>query len=231
MGIGDAPDADSYGDVDRTRLAISLKLSADSICQTWHHSVWVISASSKGYPKLKSLTGAYGRLTEVSRAKIQRQDIGNYRAYRSRTRFFYSQKDFLLTSFSAFEKPIERGTIGNYAASGTAIIDQLGAEHLATGKLLYTLRVIASFKIAAHDEIIPLKQLYEICEIAREMLNGDPAVGRVIARPFVGNAGSFKRTEHRKDFSLRAAARNYSGQSEEGGFDERGRGKDRRHLC
>ena len=131
-------------------------------------------------------------------------------------------KGFPSDFISAFEKRIDRGTIGNYAASGTVIIDQLGAEHLATGKVIVYTSGDSVFQIAAHDEIIPLKQLYEICEIAREMLKGDLAVGRVIARPFVGKAGSFKRTEHRKRFFTRAAARNNFGQSEEGGFDERG---------
>ncbi len=92
--------------------------------------------------------------------------------------------------------------IGNKPASGTEIIKELGEEHMLTGcPILYT-SADSVFQVAAHQEVIPLEELYRMCQIAREMLTGDNAVGRVIARPFIGTPGNFKRTEHRRDFSL-----------------------------
>src|SRR5256886_2472855 len=101
-----------------------------------------------------------------------------------------------------FEQAIGRQVIGNKAASGTEIIKELGAEHVRTGKpILYT-SADSVFQVAAHQDVIPLEELYHICGVARGLLTGDHAVGRVIARPFIGSPGNFKRTEHRRDFSL-----------------------------
>src|SRR5256884_6645594 len=101
-----------------------------------------------------------------------------------------------------FEQAIGRKVIGNKAASGTEIIKELGEEHMRTGRpILYT-SADSVFQIAAHQEVIPLEELYHMCHIARDMLTGEHAVGRVIARPFIGTPGNFKRTEHRRDFSL-----------------------------
>jgi len=103
---------------------------------------------------------------------------------------------------AAFEQAIGRKVIGNKAASGTEIIKELGEEHVRTSfPILYT-SADSVFQLAAHQEVIPLPELYHMCEIARHMLTGDHAVGRVIARPFIGTSGAFKRTEHRRDFSL-----------------------------
>jgi phosphopentomutase len=92
--------------------------------------------------------------------------------------------------------------LGNYPASGTEIIKELGEEHVRTGKPIVYTSADSVFQVAAHEEIIPIEEQYSMCRIAREMLCGEHAIGRVIARPFVGNPGNFKRTEQRKDFSL-----------------------------
>ncbi len=108
---------------------------------------------------------------------------------------------------AAFEHAIGRKVIGNKVASGTEIIKELGTEHTRTGfPILYT-SADSVFQLAAHQDIIPLTDLYHMCEIARAMLTGDNAVGRVIARPFIGTAGAFTRTEHRRDFSLAPTGR------------------------
>ncbi|HEX5440451.1 MAG TPA: phosphopentomutase, partial [Ktedonobacterales bacterium] len=105
-----------------------------------------------------------------------------------------------------FEDAIGRHVLGNKPASGTAIIEELGAEHLRTGfPILYT-SADSVFQLAAHEDVIPLADLYRMCEIAREMLTGENAVGRVIARPFTGTPGAFVRTTHRRDFSLEPPA-------------------------
>ena len=101
-----------------------------------------------------------------------------------------------------FERRIGRRTLGNYPASGTVIIQELGVEHVRSGKPIVYTSADSVFQIAAHEEVIPVDELYRCCQIARDMLTGKHAVGRVIARPFVGQPGNFIRTERRKDFSL-----------------------------
>ena len=102
-----------------------------------------------------------------------------------------------------FEAAIGRKTLGNCAASGTTIINELGDEHVKTGYPIVYTSADSVFQIACHEEVIPVDELYRICEIAREILVGDYAVARVIARPFVGKGnGNYTRTERRKDFSL-----------------------------
>ena len=101
-----------------------------------------------------------------------------------------------------FERRIGRGTLGNYAASGTEIIQELGEEHMRTGKPIIYTSADSVFQVAAHEEVIPLWELYKICETAREILRGPHEVGRVIARPFLGQPGAFTRTPNRKDFAV-----------------------------
>jgi phosphopentomutase len=103
---------------------------------------------------------------------------------------------------SAFIRRTGRGVLGNVAASGTAIIDEYGEEHQRTGDLIVYTSADSVFQIAAHEEVVPLTELYEICETARELLVGEHAVSRVIARPFIGEPGAYTRTGNRRDFSL-----------------------------
>lgn len=101
-----------------------------------------------------------------------------------------------------FERLIGRHTLGNRPASGTVIIEELGQEHMATGHPIVYTSADSVFQIAAHEDVIPVEELYQMCEIARGLLQGEHGVGRVIARPFVGSPGDFVRTERRRDFSL-----------------------------
>jgi phosphopentomutase len=101
-----------------------------------------------------------------------------------------------------FERRIGRGTLGNYAASGTVIIGELGPEHMRTGFPIVYTSADSVFQIAAHEEIIPVKALYDICEIAYDLVGRGMNVGRVIARPFVGTPGAFTRTANRHDYAL-----------------------------
>jgi phosphopentomutase len=101
-----------------------------------------------------------------------------------------------------FEKRIGRKALGNYPASGTEIIKDLGEKHIQSGQPIIYTSADSVFQVAAHEEIIPIGELYRMCEIARELLVGEHAIGRVIARPFIGQPGSFTRTERRKDFSV-----------------------------
>src|SRR6185436_14553803 len=101
-----------------------------------------------------------------------------------------------------FERRIGRATLGNKAASGTEIIKELGEEHMRTGSPIVYTSADSVFQVAAHEEVIPLAELYRICEIAREILRGPFEVGRVIARPFIGEPGAFERTPNRKDYAI-----------------------------
>ena len=101
-----------------------------------------------------------------------------------------------------FENKVGRKTIGNYPASGTEIINVLGNEHVETGSLIVYTSADSVFQIAAHEDVVPLEELYSICKIAREMMQGELGVGRVIARPFTGKDDNYTRTKNRRDFSL-----------------------------
>jgi phosphopentomutase len=101
-----------------------------------------------------------------------------------------------------FEKTIGRGVLGNKPASGTEIIKELGEEHVKTGRPIVYTSADSVFQVAAHEQVIPLEELYRICEIARKLLDGPDRVGRVIARPFTGTPGNFQRTKNRKDFAV-----------------------------
>ena len=118
-----------------------------------------------------------------------------------------------------------RGVLGNKPASGTEIIQELGEEHQRTGKWIVYTSADSVFQIAAHEETIPLEELYEACRIAREILTGKHAVGRVIARPFVGEPGNYERTPNRHDFSLEPRRPNYLSLVRDAGMKVHGVGK------
>jgi phosphopentomutase len=118
-----------------------------------------------------------------------------------------------------------RGVLGNKAASGTEIIEELGEEHQETGKWIVYTSADSVFQVAAHEETIPLEELYAACGIAREILTGKHAVGRVIARPFVGEPGNYMRTPNRHDWSLRPKQPNYLTLVREAGAEVHGIGK------
>ena len=123
-----------------------------------------------------------------------------------------------------------RGVLGNKPASGTEIIQELGEEHQETGKWIVYTSADSVFQIAAHEETIPLEELYDACRIAREILTGKHAVGRVIARPFVGEPGNYERTPNRHDFSLEPRRPNYLTLIREAGVAGARRREDPRHL-
>ncbi len=104
-----------------------------------------------------------------------------------------------------FERAIDRQTLGNYPASGTEIIKQLGEQHIQTGWPIVYTSADSVFQIAAHEDVIPVDDLYRMCRIARELLDGEHRVGRVIARPFAGQPGAFQRTERRHDCGITRA--------------------------
>lgn len=124
-----------------------------------------------------------------------------------------------------FSRRTGRGVLGNKAASGTAIIAELGAEHQATGKWIVYTSADSVFQVAAHEDTVPLDELYRACREARDLLVGEHAVSRVIARPFVGTPGAYQRTAHRRDFSIEPAGTTLLDRLAEAGIPRRGIGK------
>jgi phosphopentomutase len=202
VGIGDAPDAETYGDAGSNTLGnIARALGGLSLPNLAGMGLGHLGDFA-GIAAADSPRGAFGRLTEASAGKDTTTGHWELAGAALQKPFPTFPDGFPPDFIRAFEQRIGRGTLANIAASGTVIIDQFGAEHMATGKPIVYTSADSVFQIAAHESIVPLPQLYEMCQIARDMLIGDLAVGRVIARPFVGSLGSFKRTEHRRDFSL-----------------------------
>lgn len=202
VGAGSNPDSQSYGD----EGASSLEHCAQAIGRLELPHLGQIGLGNitpiMGTPPCSDCTGAYGRMYSIAAGKDSVAGHWELTGVVLPKPLPTYPHGFPPEVVDAFEKAIGRKVIGNKAASGTEIIQELGEEHMRTGSpILYT-SVDSVFQVAAHQEIIPLSELYHICEIARAMLVGDHAVGRVIARPFVGAPGHFTRTEHRRDFSL-----------------------------
>ncbi|HEY4388000.1 MAG TPA: phosphopentomutase [Ktedonobacteraceae bacterium] len=202
VGAGENPDSAAYGDSG----ASSLEHCAQAIGGLTLPHLGQLGLGNltpiQGTPPSTQAKGSYGRLASQAAGKDSVAGHWEMMGVILKKALPTYPQGFPTEIVSAFEQAIGRKVIGNVVASGTEIIQQLGAEHVRTGSpILYT-SADSVFQIAAHQEVIPLPELYHICELARNMLIGDHAVGRVIARPFIGTAGAFKRTEHRRDYAL-----------------------------
>lgn len=201
-GAGEAPDAAEYGDEGSDTLAHTALAVGGLDLPNFTAAGLGNMHPILGVPPVDAPTMAYGRLAEASAGKDS--TTGHWEIAGIVTS--EGHRTFTETGFPPeLVEPIEREAgvefIGNVAASGTEIIERLGPEHMRTGRpILYT-SADSVFQIAAHTHVIPLPQLYEICRIARSHCN-EWRIGRVIARPFVGTPGAFRRTYDRKDFAL-----------------------------
>ena len=202
VGIGEMPDAGDFGDAGANTLGhIAENIGGFALPNMEKMGIGNI-APLRGIPPCPAPSGAYGKLAELSRGKDTTVGHWEIAGLVTARPFPVYPDGFPPDLVEAFEKKIGRKTLGNYAASGTDIIRDLGEEHVRTGRPIIYTSADSVFQIAAHEEIIPLDQLYRICRQARELLHGQHGVGRVIARPFAGKPGSFERTAHRHDFSL-----------------------------
>jgi len=202
VGCGDAPDATKYGDAGANTIGnISHAvrgLSLPNLCQLGLG----YSTEILGVPPVEIALGAYGRLTEIGAGKDTTTGHWELSGVVLKQPFPVYHSGFPESLIAEYEQRIGRSTLGNYPASGTEIIKDLGEEHVMTGKPIVYTSADSVFQVAAHEDVIPIEELYSMCRTAREMLTGEHTVGRVIARPFIGSPGCFRRTERRKDFSL-----------------------------
>jgi len=202
VGIGAAPDAAKYGDEGSNSIAnVAKVLGGIDLPNLGNLGLGNITPI-QGVAPTDHPRGAYGKMQPLSAGKDTIQGhwemMGIYLPNPSPT----YPNGFPEDVMDAFETEIGRGTLANRPASGTEIIKELGEEHLRTGKPIIYTSADSVFQIAAHEDIIPIEELYEMCKFARRLLKGDHAVGRVIARPFIGTKEeNFTRTDNRRDFS------------------------------
>jgi phosphopentomutase len=201
VGIGAMPDAAEFGDEDSDTLgniAKRKKLTLPNLCALGLANIKPLP----GLQPVENPTGAYGKCALASPGKDTTTGHWEMAGILLEQPFPLYPHGFPPEVMALFEARIGRKALGNKTASGTEIIKELGAEHLRTGSPIVYTSADSVFQIAAHERVIPLEDLYRMCETAREILRGPHEVGRVIARPFEGEPGRFVRTSNRKDFAV-----------------------------
>ena len=202
VGMGAMPDAHLYGDAGANTIGnISKKVGGLNLPNLSRLGLGNIEGM-EGVDHVASPLGSYGRLGELSKGKDTTTGHWEMVGVHTVDGFPTYPDGFPKDIMDEFEKRIGRGTLANYSSSGTVIIEDLGQEHVETGRPIIYTSADSVFQIAAHEDVIPLEDLYKMCEIAREILVGEHAVARVIARPFEGSEGNFTRTANRRDFAL-----------------------------
>ena len=203
-GIGELPDADIYGDAGSDTLVnLAKKVGGLNIPNLGKLGLGCIR-HIKGVSCHEEPIGNYGKMAEVSPGKDSTTGHWELGGLVLNNPFPTYPNGFPKEIIEEFTKQTGYGVIGNKAASGTEIIKELGEEHLTTGKLIVYTSADSVFQIAANDSLIPLEELYRLCEISRKFLKGKHEIARVIARPFKGtNKENFTRTKYRKDYSLK----------------------------
>ena len=199
-GVGELPDAAKYGDVGSNTLKAcydSGKLSVPNL-----EKLGLFHLDEMNYPTHSIPMGAYGRLAERSAGKDTTTGHWEIAGLVSETPMPTYPEGFPTEILTEFSRRTGRGVLCNKPYSGTQVILDYGQEHLSGGDLIVYTSADSVFQIAAHEELVPVETLYEYCQIARDILRGEHGVGRVIARPFVGEYPNFVRTANRRDFSL-----------------------------
>ena len=225
VGAGELPDAADYGDEGSNTLANVAKavggLDLPNLEQLGLGNIEELG----GCPPQPGAPAVAGRLFERSKGKDTTTGHWELMGIVTPVAMPTYPHGFPFEVIEEFAHRTGRGVLGNKAASGTEIIEELGEEHQRTGKWIVYTSADSVFQIAAHEETIPLDELYEACGIAREILTGKHAVGRVIARPFVGEPGNYTRTPNRHDWSLKPRQPNYLTLVREAGKEVHGVGK------
>lgn len=201
FGIGAAPDAGDFGDANANTLksiSTSERLNIPNLINMGLGNIEGVSCIGKSGAPIAS----YGRLKEISRGKDTTVGHWELMGILSSRPLPTYPNGFPEEVIAEFERRADIGVLCNLPYSGTEVIKDYGEEHLKSGKLIVYTSADSVFQIAAHEDTVPTEKLYEYCRIARNLLAGEHGVGRVIARPFAGEIGNFKRTANRKDFSL-----------------------------
>ncbi len=201
VGCGELPDARTYGDVGSDTLGNIAKRVPLAVPNLRRLGLGRVAAINRIEPEPDPL-GAFGRMAESSPGKDSVTGHWELAGLVLERPFPVFPGGFPRELIEDFERRIGRPTLANKAASGTAIIEELGQEHVLTGKPIVYTSADSVFQIAAHEDVVPVAELYRWCEIAYELAGRGMGVGRVIARPFVGTAGAFRRTANRRDFAL-----------------------------
>ena len=206
VGIGEMPDAAAYGDQGSDtvgNIAKRIPLQVPTLRRLGFDRIARIGPTGSD-PRLTPARplGAYGRMAEASAGKDSVTGHWEMMGIVLDRAFPTFPDGFSADVIEEFARRTGRGVVGNKAASGTQIIDELGAEHMRTGALIVYTSADSVFQIAAHEQIVPIEELYRACEIAYDLVGKGLGVGRVIARPFVGAPGRFKRTANRRDYAL-----------------------------
>ncbi|WP_295235078.1 phosphopentomutase [Veillonella sp.] len=200
VGIGHATDAGLFGDEGANTIGHIEAVGGPLRCPTLKRLGLAQIADTQRDEE--AVTGLFGRLHEISKGKDTTSGHWELLGHPVDVPFPTFYEGFPQEVMEAFTRETGYGYLGNEVASGTEIIERLGAEHLKTGKPIVYTSADSVFQIAAHEDVIPLDELYRICKITREKVCiGDYYVGRIIARPFVGELGHFKRTANRHDYS------------------------------
>ncbi|MFX3633551.1 MAG: phosphopentomutase [Candidatus Pristimantibacillus sp.] len=221
VGIGEQPDADQFGDSGAHTLGhIIERVKEIKLPHLRRWGLDRIAALSDWKPSDDKPAAYYGKMAEVSVGKDTMTGHWELMGLKLTVPFQTFPEGFPPELIEAFEQQTGRKVIGNKPASGTEILDELGAEQMETGAWIVYTSADSVFQIAAHEEIIPLEELYRACEIARELtLDERYTVGRVIARPYIGSPGAFKRTPNRHDYAVKPPQPTVLDALKEGGFD------------
>lgn len=232
VGMGAMPDAAKFGDEGTNTIAHVSEanggLNIPNMVKLGYGNI----DGMIGVDKCDTPLGCYARVAEISNGKDTTTGHWEMVGIETKTPFPVYPEGFPATIIDEFCKRCEiDGVLCNAPASGTAIIAELGEEHMKTGLPIIYTSADSVFQIAAHEEVIPLPRLYEMCRIAREILTGDNQVARVIARPFVGENGQFTRTANRRDFSIEPDENNLLVRLKEKGENVIGVGKIEDIFC
>lgn len=204
VGIGELPDAPAYGDAGAHTLGHIAERKADLSLPNMRRLGLANIARIADWTEHDAPVGYYGKMAEVSVGKDTMTGHWELMGLRIDTPFRTFPNGFPPELLAAFEEETGRPVIGNKPASGTEILDELGEEQMKSGAWIVYTSADSVFQLAAHEEIIPLEELYDACRIARRLTLADEyAVGRVIARPYVGTPGAFKRTSNRHDYAVK----------------------------
>ncbi|WP_075617631.1 phosphopentomutase [Paenisporosarcina indica] len=220
VGIGEAPDANAFGDIGSDTLGhIAEKMNGLTMPNLEKMGLSNIRPV-QGIKPVENPNAYFGKMQEASVGKDTMTGHWEIMGLNINQPFKVYPNGFPDELITALEQKTGRKVIGNKPASGTEILDELGQEHMETGAIIVYTSADPVLQIAAHEEIVPLEELYKICEIARELtLEPEFLVGRIIARPFIGQPGNFKRTTNRHDYALKPFDRTVMNELKDGEYD------------